>query len=230
MAHQEASAPNHISDDAHRSPARPPASRIPVERGVAGRLLGLLGPDTPWRRAAEVAAVLSLALTLVASGKQENGANYGAGGNILPSAKAAPPGVRNGSELNVTLDCVPSGCRSGTARLEVAADASGVAPMGQEVYLLSRDETTRRWLLHTPIIADADGHWSASITIDDGWPGRAPRQISLHAVLLPSSRIDELRQRQQQVGGAGLDSTELPYERRELMCVPAIIYADHGTR
>jgi hypothetical protein len=71
-----------------------------------------------------------------------------------------------------------------------------------------------------------DGTWSQRFQIGSDAPQRKDRHFTLCAVLLPVTSLAALSALQERYAGSGLATGELPAERVELACIPAVRQAN----
>ncbi len=128
--------------------------------------------------------------------------------------------------VKTTMSCVPEGCAAAAKELTVNGHLSGELPPHREVYIVSRVESTKRWYLGPTVVPDSDGNWSHRIGIGNPVPQRKDRHFTICTFIMPTSSMDELTQLFASYHGAGLSTEELPEDRTQLMCIPAVRLAN----
>lgn len=129
------------------------------------------------------------------------------------------------STVSTTLACVPVDCTAGR-EITLSGRVSGPLPEGRELHVLIRVESTKRWYLGPGAVPRGDGTWSQRFQIGSDAPQRKDRHFTLCAVLLPATSLAALSALQERYAGSGLATGELPAERVELACIPAVRQAN----
>jgi hypothetical protein len=127
-----------------------------------------------------------------------------------------------GRSRPATISCTPPDCRATAPTLTVAGRLGDPVTEGRRAYVLIQVQSTQRWYLGPVISAGADLRWTTQISVGNPVAQAKDRHFLVCVYLLPVAGIDLAVQTQIAHRGTGLTDAELPTDRTELACTPAV--------